>query len=64
MAESIVPFLKSEEEKDILKIKDRDFRIFYKRDEKLLYFIDVTEQTEIEKRYENERTAIMSIFPR
>ena len=63
IAEAIVPFLKQEEETELITtIKERKFRVIFKRDEKLLYFLDVTEQTEIEKRYEDERTAIAAIF--
>jgi c-di-AMP phosphodiesterase-like protein len=36
--------------------------VVHKRDERLLYFFDVTEQVEIEKLYEDERTAIAIIL--
>jgi c-di-AMP phosphodiesterase-like protein len=36
--------------------------VIHKPDERLLYFFDVTEQTEIEKMYQEERTVIAFIF--
>jgi cyclic-di-AMP phosphodiesterase len=62
VAESIVPLIKQEVETEVINLHDRKFRVILKREEKLLYFFDVTEQTEIEKLYENERTVIAIIF--
>ncbi|WP_110928056.1 DHH family phosphoesterase [Bacillus massiliglaciei] len=58
VAESIVPFIKQEVDTETVTLYDRKFRIVHKREERLLYFFDVTEQVEIEKLYEDERTAI------
>lgn len=62
VAEALIPLIKQEVETEIIKLHDRKFRVILKRDERLLYFFDVTEQAEIEKMYRNERTAIALIF--
>jgi c-di-AMP phosphodiesterase-like protein len=62
VADSLIPLIKQEVETELIKLHDRKFRVILKRDEKLLYFFDVTEQAEIEKMYLNERTAIAIIF--
>jgi len=62
VAESVVPLIKQEVETEIITLHNRKFRVIHKRDEKLLYFLDVTEQAEIEKLYEEERTVIAVIF--
>jgi cyclic-di-AMP phosphodiesterase len=62
VAESLIPLIKQEVETEIIKLHDRKFRVILKRDERLLYFFDITEQAEIEKMYRNERTAIAVIF--
>ncbi|WP_445506490.1 DHH family phosphoesterase [Niallia sp. 03190] len=62
VAESVIPLIKQEVETDIITLHERKFRVIHKREERLLYFFDVTEQTEIEKLYEDERTAIATIF--
>ncbi|WP_026695836.1 DHH family phosphoesterase [Peribacillus kribbensis] len=62
VAESIVPLIKQEVESETITLVDRKFRIIHKREERLLYFFDVTEQVEIEKLYEDERTVISIIF--
>ncbi|MCQ6276664.1 DHH family phosphoesterase [Bacillus sp. V3B] len=62
VAESVVPLIKQEVETEIVTLHERRFRVIHKRAEKLLYFLDVTEQAEIEKLYEEERTVIAVIF--
>ncbi|XJZ27308.1 DHH family phosphoesterase [Bacillota bacterium Lsc_1132] len=62
VAEALVPLIKQEVETEIIKLHDRKFRVIHKREERLLYFFDVTEQAEIEKMYQNERPAIAIIF--
>ena len=59
---SIIPLIKQEVETEIITLHERKFRVIHKIEERLLYFFDVTEQTEIEKLYEDERTAIAIIF--
>ncbi|AXC55045.1 DHH family phosphoesterase [Bacillus spizizenii] len=60
--ESVVPLIKQEVESETITLNDRKFRVVIKRDERLLYFFDVTEQIQIEKLYENERTVLAYIF--
>ncbi|ASB63126.1 hypothetical protein SC22_01235 [Bacillus sp. A053] len=60
--ESVVPLIKQEVESETVSLNDRKFRVVIKRDERLLYFFDVTEQIQIEKLYENERTVLAYIF--
>jgi c-di-AMP phosphodiesterase-like protein len=62
VAESLIPLIKQEVETEIIMLHDRKFRVILKRDERLLYFFDITEQAEIEKMYRYERTAIAIIF--
>lgn len=59
---SVIPLIKQEVETEIITLHERKFRVIHKVEERLLYFFDVTEQTEIEKLYEDERTAIAIIF--
>ncbi|AUS12182.1 hypothetical protein C0W65_09130 [Bacillus subtilis] len=60
--ESVVPLIKQEVESETVSLNDRKFRVVIKRDERLLYFFDVTEQIQIEKLYESERTVLAYIF--
>ncbi|MBP3039993.1 DHH family phosphoesterase [Bacillaceae bacterium Marseille-Q3522] len=62
VAESLVPIIKQEMETEMITIHERKFQIIHKRSERLIYFIDVTEQTELEKLYLDERTVIAYIF--
>ena len=62
MADSLVPLIKQEIETETITLYDRKFKVVHKREERLLYFFDVTEQVEIEKQYEEERTAIAIIL--
>jgi cyclic-di-AMP phosphodiesterase len=62
VADALIPLIKQEVETEVLTLNDQKFRVIHKRDERLLYFFDVTEQTEIEKLYKDERTVIAIIF--
>ncbi|MFJ5718092.1 DHH family phosphoesterase [Neobacillus sp. NPDC093127] len=62
VADTLVPLIKQEVETEIITLHDRKFRVIHKREERLLYFFDVTEQKEIEKMYHEERTVIATIF--
>ncbi|WP_077215197.1 DHH family phosphoesterase [Bacillus dakarensis] len=62
VGESLIPLIKQEVETETITLHDRKFRVIHRAEERLLYFFDVTEQTEIEKLYEDERTVIAYIF--
>jgi c-di-AMP phosphodiesterase-like protein len=62
IADALIPLIKQEVETEIITLHERKFRVIHKREERLLYFFDVTEQKEIEKKYNNERTVIAVIF--
>ncbi|MGM9924389.1 MAG: DHH family phosphoesterase [Bacillus sp. (in: firmicutes)] len=62
VAESLIPIIKQDIEMETVTIHDRKFKVVHKSSERLLYFFDVTEQVEIEKMYEDERTVISIIF--
>ncbi|WP_442597216.1 DHH family phosphoesterase [Neobacillus sp. D3-1R] len=62
VADVLIPLIKQEVETENIMLHDRKFRVIHKRDERLLYFFDVTEQSEIEKMYHDERTVIAIIF--
>ncbi|MBT2756489.1 DHH family phosphoesterase [Mesobacillus foraminis] len=62
VADTLVPLIKQEVETEIITLNDRKFRVIHKSEERLLYFFDVTEQTEIEKMYHDERTVISIIY--
>ncbi|MGG3561533.1 DHH family phosphoesterase [Neobacillus rhizosphaerae] len=62
VADSLIPLIKQEVETEIITLHERKFRVIHKREERLLYFFDVTEQKEIEKKYQDDRTVIGTIF--
>lgn len=62
VADTLIPLIKQEVETEIITLHNRKFRVIHKREERLLYFFDVTEQTEIEKKYQDDRTVIATIF--
>ncbi|KZZ85450.1 DHH family phosphoesterase [Bacillus sp. SJS] len=62
VAEGLIPLIKQEVDSETLSLHDRKFKVIIKREERLLYFFDVTEQKEIEKQYKNERTVLALIF--
>ena len=62
VADAVIPLIKQEVETEIITLHERKFRVIHKPEERLLYFFDVTEQAEIEKMYQDERTVISIIY--
>ncbi|WP_017378778.1 DHH family phosphoesterase [Paenisporosarcina sp. TG-14] len=55
--------VQQEDNKDqIISLSGKKFKVFYKHQEKLLYFFDITEQTEIETLYNSDRSVILVLF--
>ena len=49
-------------ESGTLTLNERVYKIFYKKDEKLLYFFDITEQDHLRKKYEEDKTVLAILF--
>ena len=62
-SEAMYSLMKPEEKTEItITVKDRKYRVYYKPEEKLLYFFDITEQLEIETQYFADRTVLAILF--
>ena len=54
---------KQEESKEmVISLDEKNYKVFYKAEEKLLYFFDITEQIEMESLYYGDRTVIGVLF--
>ena len=63
LADSLIPLIKQEQTTEkIINIRERLFKVIIRREERLLYFFDVTEQIELQKQYEAERLVLAVIF--
>lgn len=63
LSEDLYNLIKHEESNELnITLKERKYRAFYKPEEKLLYFFDITEQVEIEALYYDDRTVISILF--
>jgi c-di-AMP phosphodiesterase-like protein len=62
VSEELVPLIQGQEREEVIKLNKRKFRVHLKREERLLYFFDVTEQIEVERRYDEEQTVLSVIF--
>ncbi len=63
LSDGMYSLIKPEEKMEItITVQDRKYRVFFKREEKLLYFFDVTEQVEIESQYFADRTVLGILF--
>ncbi len=63
LSEEFHSLVKSEDNKEqTISLSGKKFKIFYKQEEKLLYFFDITEQTEIETLYYADRSVIGVLF--
>jgi cyclic-di-AMP phosphodiesterase len=63
LSDSMYSLIKPEEKTEItINVRERKYRVFYKPEEKLLYFFDITEQVEIETQYFEDRTVLAILF--
>lgn len=63
LSEELENIRKYDGKKDfIVTVQNRKFKVVYKKEERLLYFFDVTEKVEIEKQYHDDRTVIAILF--
>ena len=63
LSDGLNSLIKSEEKMEItITVRDRKYRVLFKREEKLLYFFDVTEQLEIQTQYYADRTVLAILF--
>src|SRR5699024_1579105 len=61
-SEDLIPMIKENYTEPWLSIEDYEFQTIIKKEERLLYFIDRTSQTEIQKMYFNEQTVLAVIY--
>ncbi|MFS0646042.1 DHH family phosphoesterase [Siminovitchia sp. 179-K 8D1 HS] len=62
ISEALVKLVKEGRETEIVTLNDRKYRVEAKKEERLLYFFDVTEEMETVKRYQEERQVIATIL--
>lgn len=54
--------MQGKKEEMTIALFDRKYNVYYKKEEKILYFFDVTKQVQIEKQYLADRTVLAIIF--
>lgn len=62
ISEGMISLLKGEADHDKIILSGQIFHVHIKRDERLLYFFDITDQEEIERLYEEEKAVLAIIF--
>ncbi|KIL53176.1 DHH family phosphoesterase [Jeotgalibacillus campisalis] len=63
VADVLIPVIKREgNTEETISWSGRIFRVVHKQDEKLLYFFDVTEQSQVAEQFEADRTVLAVIF--
>ncbi|GLC90090.1 DHH family phosphoesterase [Lysinibacillus piscis] len=63
VSDDIYVLMKTEEAHEAtVTLRERKYRVYYKKEEHLLYFFDITEQIAIEKQYFADQTVIAILF--
>jgi c-di-AMP phosphodiesterase-like protein len=63
VSEGLMSLVTQQEKKeDVLLINKHTYRVILRREEQVIYFFDVTEQAQLEKLYEDQRTVISGIL--
>ncbi|WP_028784455.1 DHH family phosphoesterase [Thalassobacillus devorans] len=62
LSDDLITCIKEDKKEAWITLKDYEFQVFIKKDERLLYLFDRTKQTEIQDLYQNEQTVLSIIF--
>lgn len=62
VSEELIPYLKSDAKEEVIKINTHKFQVNFKKEDRLLYFFDVTEQLDLERLYDEEQTVMAIIY--
>jgi c-di-AMP phosphodiesterase-like protein len=63
LSDDLHTLVKQEETRELtISLADNKYKVFYKQQEKLLYFFDITEQIQIESLYYADRTVLGVLF--
>ncbi|HSU79437.1 MAG TPA: hypothetical protein VLK78_03410, partial [Candidatus Angelobacter sp.] len=61
-SESLIPFIKNAQREDRFIINKRRYKVIHHKEERLLYFFDITEALEVKGKYESEKTVFGIIY--
>lgn len=62
ISEELIPYIKGQAEQEIVPVNKRKFRVYFKRQERLLYFFDNTELVKLQRLYREEGTVLGIIY--
>lgn len=62
ISDRLVHLITDEKDEEIIKLKDRKYRIIVRKEERLIYFFDVTELVEIEQLYQEDQTVFGIVY--
>lgn len=62
ISEELVPHIKGEADEEVITINNRSFHVDFRREERLLYFFDVTEPVKVQRLYQEEETVLGIIY--
>lgn len=62
LSEELITNIKENKTEEVISFDDYKFRTIIKKEERLLYFIDHTEQVKLQTLYDNDQTVLLVIF--
>lgn len=62
ISEDLIPMIKENHEEIRIELDDYEFHAMIRKEERLIYLFDRTEQAELETRYKNDQTVLFIIF--
>lgn len=62
LSADLIPLIKGESKSETLLLNKRFYLVHFQRDERLLYFFDITEQQELEKKYYEDQTVLGIVY--
>lgn len=62
VSEKLIPMINESKEEELIEVDGHKYLVIVKKNERLLYFLDRTKQTELEELYQKEKTVLSIIF--
>ncbi|MBB5174761.1 DHH family phosphoesterase [Texcoconibacillus texcoconensis] len=62
ISESLPKRLRAEQDEFVITVNERAYRVVVKRNERLLYLFDVTDEQELKHRFEQEKTVLGTVY--
>lgn len=62
LADNLIPIIKQEKQGETITLFNKQYRIHYQKEDQIVYFFDITDHVQLQKKYEEERPVVAIIY--